>query len=926
MPIQENALNSALASAISSFNMKAIPEETRKGHGTKRCDVQIRRQHNDPYFTAVECKIGQSSNQMKAAVKDAKRWLDQPDCWNSIALCYPSNLSTQTQIDSRVAIENSSGLLMVKVNQVGTATDWHKGNVEDLVKLANDVGANQTYAVTSILRRAVISASEKIGEVTGRELANILELPWKPPENSKIDPRPGRIACLIIANMALLQNRMISSGMRIPGLQKLIAIRKAPNKQVALIENWDRIRDKDYVPVVAPALAVINGLPSDHHTETILATLVDAVLNCATLIHGLQLDHAGQLYHSLLQTARYDGSFYTSTSAAVLLAELAMPPDWPKVDNDWRDPNKITKLRICDPACGTGTLLMASARTIEQRFRSAGGAECDLPLLHLSLVEDVLHGLDINRHAIHLAASMLTLSAPKVDYNNMNLFNMRHGVDSEGKVYAGSLDILVDEAEYILGFAPERVGQRRMTPSGYREAKPNLKNLCDVVIMNPPYTRNSIRNLSLPASERKKVQQHEVELARKTSDYVHREAIHQSTAFTFFAPIADRLLNREGTLAIVQPFTACTAPAATGYRKILTDPTRFKIELIITSHDNRRIFFSENTNIHESLVIARRPTSENLHKSTAFVSLAVNPASASEAYFLAEAIREALNQDDQSLVENYGTITWREPEQIRDYPWNAACFYDQSLADLYDSLLDCSALKPIGNLATVEPAGQGIRGAFRRTKIRQIPDRRALWDHKSAKQTTMRTEPDEFIAAKSNKVNYAEKLWEKRGNLLLANRMYLTLCQTPAVYSNDQILGSAFVPVSPVVREGGGGRTVLSKAWCVWLNSTYGIISFLNIRSRKLSYPSFSLEGLRSLPVPSPSQCDLEKLAITYDQLSDSKLCPFPEIENDPTRHAIDDAVIEAVPGLPTNDINLLRQSIALEPSVHNKKEIFSLN
>jgi len=45
----------------------------------------------------------------------------------------------------------------------------------------------------------------------------------------------------------------------------------------------------------------------------------------------LQLDHAGPLYHGLLQNARYDGSFYTSTAAAVLLAGLAMPPDWAAV-------------------------------------------------------------------------------------------------------------------------------------------------------------------------------------------------------------------------------------------------------------------------------------------------------------------------------------------------------------------------------------------------------------------------------------------------------------------------------------------------------------------------------------------------------------------------------------------------------------------
>ena len=68
---------------------------------------------------------------------------------------------------------------------------------------------------------------------------------------------------------------------------------------------------------------------------------------------------------------------------------------------------------------------MAAARTIEERYRSFCGKEADLPTLHLGLIENVLHGLDINRHAIHLAASMLTLSAPKIDYNKMNLYSMQ---------------------------------------------------------------------------------------------------------------------------------------------------------------------------------------------------------------------------------------------------------------------------------------------------------------------------------------------------------------------------------------------------------------------------------------------------------------------------------------------------------------------
>ena len=59
----------------------------------KRCDVHIRHQYGDRYYTATECKIGQNTTQRRVAVKDAQRWLKQADCWNAIACCYPVELS-----------------------------------------------------------------------------------------------------------------------------------------------------------------------------------------------------------------------------------------------------------------------------------------------------------------------------------------------------------------------------------------------------------------------------------------------------------------------------------------------------------------------------------------------------------------------------------------------------------------------------------------------------------------------------------------------------------------------------------------------------------------------------------------------------------------------------------------------------------------
>ena len=496
---------------------------------------------------------------------------------------------------------------------------------------------------------------------------------------------------------------------------------------------------------------------------------------------------------------------------------------------------------------------------------------------------------------------------------------MQHGVNADGKVRAGSLDILVNDAGYLPGLAPD-VSQRRATASGYEDETPALAGLCDLVIMNPPFTRNDIRNRQLPPDIREQVQQHEIGLAERTQDPVRRDAIDQSTIGTFFTPIADILLRRSGTLAIVKPFTACTNASGKDERNLLTDPSRFHLEMVVTSHDNRRIYFSENTDIHESLIVARRPSPGSEQRPTAFISLGENPASPSEAHFLADAIRQALNGDN-SLLANYGTIAWRSLGQLRDRPWNAACFYDQSLSDACDGLLDNASLSPIDTLASVEPGGQRIRDAFRKARNRQNPDMQALWAHKSARQVRMRTAPDEFLVAKKGMEDYAKHLWQKRSHLLLGNRMRLNLTQTPAVYSDEAVLGSAFIPVVPF----GENREALCKAWCVWLNSTFGILGFLNIRQRNLTYPAFSLDGLRSLPVPHPDHCDVAALADTFDAHADDVLRSLPEIDADPLRRALDDAVLQAVPGLPGSDVADWRRSIALEPSVNNQKDALRL-
>lgn len=171
VPIQENAINSALAEALSGLDapeFHATPEQTRQATGAKRCDVQVRRNHKDRYYTALECKIGQDTSKKHAAIRDALRWLKEPNCWNALAVCYPNDLKEDTKDTLHKRLESQGELLMVKVGKEGRRGTWKKGGLSDLAVLIDDVGANETYAVTDIIRQAIMESSEMLNEETGK--------------------------------------------------------------------------------------------------------------------------------------------------------------------------------------------------------------------------------------------------------------------------------------------------------------------------------------------------------------------------------------------------------------------------------------------------------------------------------------------------------------------------------------------------------------------------------------------------------------------------------------------------------------------------------------------------------------------------------------------------------------------------------------
>ena len=609
-------------------------------------------------------------------------------------------------------------------------------------------------------------------------------------------------------------------------------------------------------------------------------------------IAGLRHDLLGRIFHTVLDSARYDGSFYTTTPAATLLATLAIADDM----CDWQDPEAIARLRITDPACGTGTLLMAAA----ERIRDLAPKGQDEAMVSTSLIEEVLCGYDVNLTATHMAATTLGLLSPTTLFRQMKIGRAFLGVDHLGVAYLGSLEFL-DRQPYLVPW-PQAAQAVSQIDSGEEivQAEP-----ADLVIMNPPYTRDSLRHDQFTSAEELKLKAREKELFANTPVRLS----HNGSTFLY---LADFLAKEDvGTVAVVLPLVGATNYSTLDIRKYLAN--RYHIETIVTSHDPQRIYFSENTNIGEMLLICRRwPAEKGPKPATRVVNLAINPATPATAISVAHAITNA-------EIGDYGTLQEWPAEKIAAGDWGAVQFLSPYLCAKFADIKSRTLLFPsipLGEIADVGPAGQGIRGVFIKSKMPDEHGRIALWQHDTKRTQTMSAKADTYLIAKPRKEHLAENYWSQRSTFLLPHRLYLPTARVATVRLDIPALGSLWTPCRLHV-------TSDEKALCVYFNSSVGILAILGDRTnKKPTYPQFSLDDLRKLIVPDFAAIGRDAapvLAAVYDAHAEDTLLPLPQMDDCPVRRALDEAVIATL-GLDGEMVATIRRSLAMEPSVTGRR------
>ncbi len=611
-------------------------------------DVRIELRTGDDVI--LECKYAGSLSNLENQLDE--RIGSFPNHLGILGIVYPDRFRGAPDVNASLASANDIQWWLHGVR--GKAEDDRRVRSGSVVDLADHLrilpleieGFDRVQAAAGAVGYALEESANEIGghARTARRIADIIA------QSDKEKDRAAalRIGCLVLFNALAFQDRLATVDEDVATVNEALR-----NELDGLHDAWLHVMEEiDYVPVFELAGNIVDVLkdgPPEVHLP-VIEPLAKAVKDTRTL-EGHDL--AGRLFHTLLTDAKFTGAYYTSVPAATMLSRLVFE-NWP-ADVDWSDHEFPGSLNVADLACGTGTLLMAVAVEVERRHTAAGGTEA--AALHKAMVEQALHGYDVQLSALHFAATSLAMLNPDIKFDRMSLYEMALGAQGSN-ILLGSLEFLnQDEAAVQYALSSEETGvatrdARRVSGRGSRGVEvgetAKLPDL-DLAIMNPPFTRSVIGNLlfgSLPQSERRKLQD---ELSRRLKTMQASSTAGLGAAFV--AAASPKLRPGEGRLALVLPLTVCTGPSWSQTRALIEND--YVLDVVVASHDPTRWNFSDSTDLSEALLIAtRRPANgDGADHRTTFVNLWENPKGILDAHRIAEAI----NTTQPAKIEDPGT-------------------------------------------------------------------------------------------------------------------------------------------------------------------------------------------------------------------------------------------------------------------------------
>lgn len=697
-----------------------------------------------------------------------------------------------------------------------------------------------------------------------------------------------------------------------------------PSIKNALINEWKGIvSNSDHEPVFDIAIKILDTLPPHPTLDSILKQLAKAAEGMVSSKSILKHDVSGRIYHRLLldKVAKGLATFYTSVPGSYLLAKLCFDEN---DDGFWREfGNAPTTV---DFACGSGTLISAAYSAIYDKWMddivSSGSSvnERVLEDFHIKLLNNSLYGFDVLSYATHLAASWLTLRMPEAKSPSMNFYTLPLGGVTD--VHLGSLsgEITRTKIEYTMAKSLTDDVSSSPSSSGIRDSKQvTVKlNLPSVVIMNPPFARTgnvgkSILMGHLPSNERKAV----LKKMKQFLDNANKNLkgpIGKAGIAAPFVWFGGRALKEGGKLAYVLPRVALSGPSWYPIRQFLVKD--FALEHIVVSYDPSHNFaWSENTNLSEILIVAKKNKKSNYKRveTSDLVKISyitTRPRSGLEGKILAgKILNSKFSDSDEQYSEEIslrfgnnqvGSIfEVRQASISKAKNWNEVFGYSSpelsknandiiNKSELYNSKL------PLGKLSSfvrrkLDPTRRGavslpLVGYDVATYKRYATTngKYTLEVIGGSNQSTLRS----IEMAPNDKTSLKEKgriYLDHQSHFLIAgvSRFRLNSIGLLSLYSTRPVISNTMWTISLKGKDNKDYPLEGYKAQVLWMNSTPGIISTLELRQDSSgALVQLKKEYLLDIPILDYYKLDdAQKLQVSevFEKLKKLEIKSFPD-------------------------------------------------
>jgi len=712
----------------------------------------------------------------------------------------------------------------------------------------------------------------------------------------------------------------------------------------SVMNDWEEILSINYAPIFADALRMVDEAfmydmqMSRRVLKQLWATAHEICKSHLPQIHEL----AGEIFQRLIVDRKYVKSNYTLPESAALLSALVCPK---------LEVTTFGKLpKVADFACGTGSLLNGVYKQIQRLYERQCGRSARK--IHRWMMEKNLGGVDIYPHATHLTSMTLASAFPDIPIGESRVLKADCGETKDGRYATGALDLLDEPVlpgiEEYFSFDAERVSGKEIKLT---KLNPEFEDgEMDIVIMNPPYLRDSADNNSknpkslFESNERSKSEKKAMQqaLRKKTSRIANGKV-----AYSYFVELAENKLKTGGRMGMILPATVLASEPFKKVREMWAMEYHDVVVITIAQRGGHSSAFSHDTNMAECMIVATKGIGKNTGRAK-FVCLTERPKSILEGHILAVLIHRhtAIRQLEDGTHGGDRLMFGKNCKgQMLDCPidagvWGASRVKSMSLMQIAHQLsrgqlrlpdLPKSESIPICKIGNIGELGRQVSdkriGAFdfHRSDYTAQEGTDALWhldnitpqrsiqvlpDYK-ARINPQNTEKAHQILSRQNSRTHYHQFLRFTSNSVLSH-----WTESPALGAN--LITNVKMDESK------------EAVWTLWTNSTLGLLCHWAISGKQQSGRGLitskkQLQDVTTLDVHKLSDAQLKSADNILNDLKMARLRPYNECNDDEWRHVLDARLLAEVLDITDPEVHAamhkLREMLTDEPSIAGDKE-----